>query len=542
MTRRLLGGQRRYLAGLAFGGLLTAVLVVLQADSLARVLSGGGGLSLLLVVVGLRALVAWSIGRHAARAASRIKANLRIRVLAHAGRLGPGRLAQERRGELTTLLGHGLDELDGYFTKYLPQLAVAAFVPLAVLVRLAAADWTSALIVLITLPLIPVFGALVGLHTKAATARQWGMLRRLGGHFLDVIAGLPTLRAFGRSRAQAEMIRAMADAHRTATMRTLRIAFLSALVLELVASLSVALVAVPIGLRLLSGGLSLRTALLLLILAPEAYLPLRMLGSQFHASAEGLEVAQQVFSVLDVPAPVEGGLLVSPVAGVRIELKDVQVSYPGRDEAALTNACFSVEPGARVALVGPSGGGKSTLLALLLGFVTPHRGQVLVNGVDLASLELSAWRRQITWVPQRPHLFAATVADNIRLGLPSTSMVSVRRAAAEAGAEDFIESLPQGYDTVLGERGHGLSAGQRQRIGLARAFLRSTPLVLLDEPTAGLDRHSEADVCRALERLMADRTAMVVAHRPALLACVDRVLHVDRGKVSEASRMMELSA
>ncbi len=536
-------GGRRYVVGLAVGGLLTAVLVPVQAELLAEVLARAadgvaGPVGLLAVVGCLRAAVGWGVGRHAARSAGRAKAVLRGRVLGRLRELGPQRLTEERRGELTTLLGRGLDALDGYFTGYLPQLVVAALVPVAVLVRLVVADWESALIVAVTLPLIPVFGALVGLHTRDATERQWAGLRRLGGHFLDVIAGLPTLRAFGRAKAQAEMIRAMADAHRLATLRTLRIAFLSALVLELAASLSVALVAVPVGLRLLDGELTLRRALLLLILAPEAYLPLRALGSSFHASAEGLAVARQVFELLDAEQQVVEPLpqVVGPVlrGAVSIEFEDVGVGFPGRNGPVLREVGFTAEAGRRTALVGPSGGGKSTLLALVLGLVTPERGRVLVNGVDLARLDLAEWRRQVTWVPQRPHLFGTTVAENIGLGLPDASPDRIRLAAAQAGAARFIEALPHGYATVLGERGLGLSAGQRQRIALARAFLRDTPVVLLDEPTAGLDRRTEADFLAAGERLMAGRTVLVVAHRPALLAGADQVLEVDRGRVAPA--------
>src|SRR5690606_33630076 len=412
------------------------LLVLVQAELLAGVLSGrftAAALAAVAGVVALRALLAWTQGVFAGRTATGVKSALRHRLLARLRELGPVRLAGHRSGELVTLVGRGLDGLDDYLTGYLPSIAVAAVVPLAVLVRLLAADLASAVIVLVTLPLIPIFGALVGLTTKAVTERQYRALSRLGGHFLDVVRGLPTLRAFGRARYQATVIRQVAGEHRSATMRTLRVAFLSSLVLELCASLSLALVAVPIGLRLLGGTLDLSTALLVLLLAPEAYLPLRAMGTRFHASMEGVAAADAAFSVLnrtdDEPAerPRPGAV---PASGrPRIELENVTVRYPGRDDPALDGVTLTIEPGERVALVGESGSGKSTLLNLLLGFVAPSEGRVLVDGADLATLDLEAWRARLAYVPQRAHLFTTSVAGNIRLGTPSADMAEVREAA-----------------------------------------------------------------------------------------------------------------
>lgn len=530
------------------------MLVLLQAELLARVLADGvtdsvsggvtpaavaGTLTLLGTVFTARAAVVWVQQVVARRAASAVKQDLRRQALDTTQRLGPAWLAGQRSGGLVTLLGRGLDALDPYFVGYLPQLFVAAVVPLAVIVRLLVADLTSAVIICVTLPLIPIFGVLVGMQTKAATQRQWRALERLGGHFLDIVSGLPTLRAFGRAKAQAAMVRRTADDHRAATMKTLRVAFLSALVLELVATLSVALVAVPVGLRLLGGGLDLHTALLVLLLAPEAYLPLRALGSQFHASAEGLEVAERTFAVIDAEA--EGGPPASRVdaaaagrasgGGPVLVLDAVTVAYAGRPAPALDGVTLAVETGERVGLIGPSGAGKSTVLGLVLGLVHPTGGQVVLGGATLGSVDLDQWRRRIAWVPQRPHLFARTVAENIRLGRPGASDRDIRRAAEQAQAAEFIEDLPAGYDTRIGERGFGLSAGQRQRIALARAFVRDAPLVLLDEPTAGLDARSEAAVVDAARRLMSGRTVLVVAHRPAMIADVDRVIRLDHGQV-----------
>ncbi|MFJ4096510.1 thiol reductant ABC exporter subunit CydD [Kitasatospora sp. NPDC089913] len=562
--RREIPALRRHLTMSTVLALLGAGLVLGQAELLAGLLADGfagrgrwtGPLVALGTVLALRALLAWARGALAQRAAAATKRDLRDRLTAHLRDTGPRRLAAGRHGETATLLTRGLDALDPYLTGYLPTMAATAVVPLVVVVRLGLADWTSALIVVITLPLIPVFGALVGLHTAQRTARQWRLLARLGGHFLDVVAGLPTLRAFGRERHQTRVVREMADAHRRATMRTLRVAFLSSLVLETVATLSVALVAVPVGLRLLDGTLDLRTALVVLFLAPEAYLPLRAAGAAFHDSAEGIAVTERVFTLLD-DADDAGGtgdtddtgpaggptarLLVEARTGpptpvpeartARLVLDGVTVHHPDRSAPALADVSLTVHPGEHLALVGPSGAGKSTLLALLLGFVAPGTGRVLVDGTDLAALDPDAWLSQVAWVPQRPHLFATSVADNIRLGRPDATDAEVRAAARAACADGFIAALPQGYDTVLGEHGAGLSAGQRQRTALARAFLKDAPVLLLDEPTAHLDPESEAAVTRATAELMRGRTAIVVAHRTGLLPHADRILTVRAGTV-----------
>ncbi|MEU6413171.1 thiol reductant ABC exporter subunit CydD [Microbispora sp. NPDC046933] len=549
---------RIHLACCLAAAVVAGLLVLVQAELLAGVLSGRFAVAALLplaLVVACRGLLGWAQGVLAGRAATALKSALRRLLLGRVEGLGPA----YRSGELVTLAGRGLDALDPYLTGYLPAVAVAGVVPLAVVVRLFVADLATAVIVVLTLPLIPIFGALVGWTTKAVTERQWRALARLGGHFLDVVRGLPTLRAFGRARYQASVIREVAEAHRAATMRTLRVAFLSSLVLELVASLSLALVAVPVGLRLLSGSLDLRTALLVLLLAPEAYLPLRAMGTRFHAAMEGVAAADETFAVVNPPQETgqeraeeaasarsakeaasarsagkaesarSGGRAASAGGPPEIRLEDVTVRYPGREETALDCVSLVIEPGERVAIVGPSGAGKSTLLHLLLGFVTPSAGRVLADGVDLAELDLDEWRRRLAFVPQRPHLFATSVADNIALGSAATPE-EIRAAAEAARVAEFAGALPQGYDTPLGERGANLSAGQRQRVALARAFCRpAARVLLLDEPTARLDGRSEAAIVAATRRLAEGRTAIIVAHRPAMIDLADRVVRLDGG-------------
>ena len=533
---------RAYLAATTACGVATAVLVIAQAGLLADVLTRGfldrTGLGPLRVELGLlagvvvaRALLSYLQEAAAHRAAASVKAQLRRSLLDRVPALGPDWVADNKAGELSTLLSRGVDALDGYFARYLPQLVLSVVVPAAVLARILLADWESMAIVAVTLPLIPVFMVLIGLYTRRETERQWHLLRRLGGHFLDVVEGLPTLRVFGRAKAQVETIRSVGEAHRRATMRTLRTAFLSALTLELLSTLSVALVAVSVGLRLVAGHIGLHDALLVLLLAPEAYLPLRAVGTQFHASMEGVTAAQDVFDVLEARSPAAaGGAL--PVAGDSpLRLNGVTVLRDGRDGAVLDSVDLCVQPGERVALVGPSGAGKSTVLHLFLGFLRPDAGTVTVGGVDLAAADLDSWRSQVAWVGQSPYIFAGTIADNIRLGRPDATDDDVRRAAASADAASFIDGLADGYSTVVGERGVGLSAGQRQRVALARAFLRDAPVLLLDEPTAGLDAGSEAAVLDAVRRLMSGRTVLVVAHRPAVMAAADRVVTLAAGRV-----------
>ncbi|WP_308198743.1 thiol reductant ABC exporter subunit CydD [Actinomadura litoris] len=549
VERRLRGlVPRRVVAALAVAAAGQGVLLVVQADLLAVAVAAldAGLLVWLVAAVTGRAALAWAVAWLAGGTAARVKADLRAALLARP----PGGAGA---GGRVTLLTRGLDAVDPFFTGYLPQLLAACVVPVVVLARLAAADWASALVVAVTVPLVPVFGALVGARTAALTARQWGLLHRLGGHFRDVLAGAATLRAFGRAGHQSGVVRELAGEHRRATVRALRVAFLSSLVLEWVCALSVALVAVPVGLRLLDGEMALRTGLLVLLLTPEVYLPLRALGARFHASAEGVAAAREAFAALDgggdgggdgdVPAPVRPvGAVTAPAGAPEIVVEEVTVRYPGADAAALEGVSLRVAAGERLAVTGPSGAGKSTLLLVLAGLVAPTSGRVLVDGVDLAELDAAAWRARVGWVPQRPHLFAASVADNVRLGDPGAPMGRVRAAARAACAEEFVEALPGGFGAVLGEGGAGVSAGQAQRLALARAFLSGGPVMLLDEPTARLDLASERALVEAAARLLEGRTAVLVAHRPALLRAVDRVVRLEAGRIISSSPASAASA
>ncbi|BDM73413.1 ABC transporter [Streptomyces nigrescens] len=522
---------RGFLIAVVLLGLAGAGLVVGQAMLIAEIVVGAfrhglgpGGLAtplaLLAAVSVGRGLVSWLTELAAHRASAAVKSELRMRLVERAARQRPERAT----GELTTLATRGIDALDDYFSRYLPQLGLAVVVPVAVLARIVTGDWISALTIVLTLPLIPLFMILIGWATQSRMDRQWRLLARLSGHFLDVVEGLPTLKVFGRAKAQAAAIRTITGEYRRATLRTLRIAFLSSFALELLATISVALVAVGIGMRLVNGELDLYTGLMVLVLAPEAYLPLRQVGAQYHAAAEGLAAAEEIFAVLEAPLPTPG---TAPAPeGTALTVDNLVVRHPGRTADSLPATSFEVRPGETVALVGPSGAGKSTLLSVLLGLTAPTEGRALVDGRDIAGLSPDSWRQRIAWVPQRPQLFAGTVAENVRLARPEADDAAVRTALADAGALDFVDALPDGLATRLGESGAGLSAGQRQRLALARAFLADRPILLLDEPTASLDGETEEAIVAAVGRLAAGRTVLLVVHRPALLAVADRVVRL----------------
>ena len=520
-------GARVFLAASVLIGVASGVLIVVQAVLLAHGIAGvvlrrsavgSVAWGLAFVVVG-RALLVWAQEVVAQRTAASVKSTLRRQVLEHSLKLGPVWLSGERSSALTTLLTKGLDNLDPYFARYLPQLVLAATVPAGVVAWMATGDLIAAGTVLVTLPLIPIFMALIGWATQAHSRRRQHALAVLAHHFADVVGGLPTLKLFGRAKAQESAVRRVTDKHRVASMGSLRLAFLSSLALELLASISVALVAVGVGLRVIDGKLGLETALMVLILAPEAYLPLRQVGMQFHASADGVAASEEVFRVLETPLPERGDrtdvpdLRLSPLC-----LYDVTVRYPGREEAALEGFDLELRPGEVVALTGPSGAGKSTVLSVLLGFVEPERGVVIAGGSAADEFEPTVWRRQFAWVPQRPGLRLGTVADNVRLGLPDASDDQVRLALIAAGASELE------LDKAVGEQGRLLSGGQQRRVALARALITDAPVLLLDEPTAGLDPDAEAAVITGLRA--SGRTVLMVAHRPALIAAADRTVTV----------------
>lgn len=521
------GAARRFIVAAAGIGALAAALVIAQADLLATVITRAflgraglpaltGMLGLLAAVVAGRAALAWLSESVAHRASAEVLAQLRAKLVDHVLRGSP-RASGRSPTELATLATTGIDGLDGYFSRYLPQLLLAAVVPAAVGARILAADWGAAVIVAATVPLIPLFMILIGLYTRADVRRRWHTLSVLAHHFTDVVAGLAVLTAFGRARAQADTIRQITERYRGQTMHTLRVAFLSALVLELLATLSVAMVAVSVGLRLVSGSLDLRTALLVLILAPEVYLPLRAVGARFHDSAQGVAAAEEAFAVLDTDTE-HGGCTPAPDPST-LPVRLHAVTVDGRCGPILERLSLDIEPGRVIGLVGPSGAGKSTLLDLLLSFGRPDAGRITVGGVDLTDIDRHAWLDRIAWVPQQPRLVAGTVRDNLRLSRPDATPGQLRAAASAA-------ALDVPLDRPVGELGAGLSTGQQRRVALARALLADRPLVLLDEPTEGVDADTEQAILAALRGALAGRTAVIATHRPALLQLCDRIVRL----------------
>lgn len=511
-------------------GVLTALLVIavswLVAEVVSRRFDGRPVLAFpvaIAVAYLVRALIAWGHGVISERASAKVKRDLRDEVVAdllNPRRLGP----RPESSRLITLLGPGMDAFDGYIGRFLPQLALALIVPAAVVAVVAWVDPLSALIIVLTLPLIGVFMALIGLLTRDRVQRRWAAMERLGRHFADVLDGLVVLKIFGRRQEQG--LREVGHKHRAESMAALRLAFLSSLVLELVSTISVALVAVAVGLRVVEGHLDLRDAMVVLLLAPEAYLPVRRVGMMFHDSAEGAEATAELLDVLDHAE--HTGRATPPSEPAVIEVTGLEVGHLGRERPALQVDRLRIDPGEFLAITGPSGSGKSTFLSTLLGFIAPDRGEIKVGNVALSDLDIDRWRAQIAWVPQVPGIIAGTVADNVRLGDTSAQPTAVYAALRDAGLGEMDP------ERGLREGAADLSAGERRRLAFARALLRvrhrGAWLLLLDEPTAGLDAQMEAAMVATITGLGV--TVVAVAHRPETVAAADRVVEILAAEVS----------
>jgi thiol reductant ABC exporter CydD subunit len=529
-------------------GALSAAFILVQAVLIARIVAAAffgaslSGVSTDLVLLALafagRSVLTWGFEVAGRRAASTVLSELRLELVERRLRSEPLALDRAEAGEIAATAVQGVEGLEAYFARYLPQVVLALVVPLAVLGLAAVVDPISAAMMLITLPLVPIFMWLIGRYTEERTRERWLALRLLSTHFLDVVRGLPTLRAFNRGGQEAAGLDRIGERYRKTTIGTLRVAFLSGAVLELAATLGVALVAVTAGVRLVDGNLGLEAALTVLVLAPELYLPIRQLAAQFHASADGVAVAERMLELLDGPATsrTRGTLVAPSPLDNLVRFEAVSFAYPSRPGLVLDGLDLQLSPDETVALVGPSGSGKTTVASLLLGFLEPVHGRISVGGLDLAHCRADIWREQIAWVPQRPTIFRGTIADNIRLGDPGATARAIRDAAVLAGADRFVQSLPFGYEALVGDGGRPLSAGESRRIALARAFVRNAPLVILDEPTADLDRTSASVVAEAVERLRSGRMVLLIAHRPELVEHADRVVLLDDGKGRTAVR------
>jgi ATP-binding cassette subfamily C protein CydD len=560
-------------------GFVAAVLVVasafLLAATVARVFLGGAGLAAVAPLLAAIALLAvaragavWAAEVLGQRASSSMRGTLRDALTDRLQRLGPAFASGERTGELVSVLTAGLDAIDTWVVAFQPARALAVLVPVLVLAIVAVVDPLSALVLVVTGPVLVLLLVLIGGRAKAITERRFVELRWMSAFFADMLRGIATLKMFGRSREQVENVGAISRAYGDTTMEVLRTAFQTALVLEWGGAVATALVAVEVSLRLMAGEIAFERALAVLVVTPEFFLPLRQLAIRFHAGAAGDAAATRMLAILDAraagesagigtedgpsPRPARPARPAStviatapphaPMSPPAIRLRDVHVAYEGGRRPALRGLDMDVPSGRTVALVGETGAGKSTVASLLLRFLEADTGDVMVDGVPLSSIDVAAWRRAVAWVPQAPHLFAGTLTDNIRLAHPSATEAEVEAAAHDAGADEFVRALPQGYATLLGEDGARLSGGEQQRIAIARAFLRDAPFVILDEATSHLDEVSERVIARAVTQLARRRTVLVISHRLRLAAMADTVVVLAGGRAIEAGPPAELLA
>jgi ATP-binding cassette subfamily C protein CydD len=538
-------------------GLLSGFLLIAQAWFLANIINGVVfeklqlhdvqlWIGLLLGIFIIRALLAWASEQAAFYASAKIKQQLRDRLHRHLQALGPLHVGDGRSGERVNTIVDGIEALENYYARYLPAMSLVVFVPLSILVFVFPIDWISGLVMLGTAPLIPFFMILIGKGTANLNKKQWRKLARMSAHFLDMIQGLTTLKIFNTSKHEAEVIARISEDYRRSTMAVLRVAFLSSLVLEFLATISIALVAVLIGFRLFYGEMDFLWGFFVLLLAPEFYLPLRNMGTHYHARMEAVGAAEQMVEILNTEIPSRQVLASSDHIQtafasntIALQFKHLSFSYEkGRN--AIQDVSFEIKAGQRIALIGTSGAGKSTLANLLLGFIQAPNNSITVNGIDLNQIPIEKWREQIAWVPQRPYLFHASIADNIRLGNPQASDAEMKRVAKLAHCDLFITALPQGYHTPIGEKGTGLSGGQIQRIAIARALLKDAPLLILDEATAHLDHKSEALIQQSLMRLSENRTVITIAHRLNTIQQADLIIVMDKGSVVEMGTHQQL--
>lgn len=544
-------------------GLAGGLALVAQAWFTSRIIHGatvqgsarselGVEFAAVAVMIGIRAILAWGREAAAFQASAAIRQEVRTSLVAHIHRLGPAYLSGQKSGALSSTVMEQVEGLHGFFAHYLPQLALAVMIPAAVLCVVFPVSWAAGGLLLLTAPLIPLFMMLIGMGAESLSQRHFQALARMSAHFLDTLTGLSTLKLFNRSRGEAASVSRVSESYRRRTMGVLRVAFLSSAVLEFLSSLAIALVAVYLGMSLLGyyhfgawgEPLTLAGAFLILLLAPEFFLPLRELGTHFHARAEAVGAAGEILKILQAQPPATG--TVNPpfraAAGIRLAFDRVGFSYAGERQGGLDGISFAMESGDTLFLVGESGAGKSTLIHLLLGFMEPTGGEILVNGEPLARFDRESWRRHVAWIGQQPVLFPGSILDNIRMGRPGATDTDVDRAAEAARVWAFARRLPDGLDTRVGERGWGLSRGQAQRIALARAFLKDAPLLLLDEPTAGLDAENERLVHAALLRLTAHRTVLIATHRLSRLNPSDRLVVLSRGAMAARGLFSDLAA
>ena len=512
--------------------------VFLQKKSLSDVFSH---LILFLITSMTRSGFQWGSQHFAGVVSAKIKIFFHNQLLVKIQQSGPTFTSSKLSGKLYNTLLSGIDALDTYFSQYLPGLLQAVLIPILILFFIFPVDLLSGIVLLLTAPLIPFFMKLIGSIAQSLTKKQWSHLNRMSEYYLDVLQGLTTLKIFGKSHEQIQKISQIAQRFRKSTMNVLRVAFLSALTLEWLATISTAIIAVEIGLRLLYHKMDFQSALFILLLAPEFYLPLRQLGARFHSGITGTTAALDIYEILDAPVNITISQNHTLDSFKKIQFNNVTFKYPNTDKPALSDITFQMDSGSTIVLIGPSGAGKSTLMSLLLKFMPPTTGDIFIDDKLLEQLNSENWRNQIAWVPQQPYLFHSSLMNNIRIADPKASQEQVEQAIEHAHLTEFVSTLADGYNTIIGERGERLSGGQAQRLALARAFLKDAPLLILDEPTAHLDPVLDEKLTDSLKRLTQDKTALVTAHRFSTVFQADQVLVLENGFLMEAGQPSALN-
>ncbi|WP_084034801.1 thiol reductant ABC exporter subunit CydD [Anaerobacillus alkalilacustris] len=522
------------------GGALAISQAILIATIVDQVFLKEKGLSdvtlllfILLLVFLSRSLLSYITTGFGVKVATFVKTNIRKRLMNKLAKSEASHLYKEKTGKRVSVLTDAVDQLDAYYTSFLPQVIQAGVIPLMILVAVFTKNIYSGLIMLITAPLIPFFMIIIGSMTEKKSREQMDSMLKFSGHFLDVLQGLPILKVFGQSQKQRSEIVTMSNQFRDTTMEVLKIAFISSLMLEVLATIATAMIAVEVGMRLLFGYITFHTAFFVLLLAPELYMPLKNLGSSFHSGKNSIAAAETIWEVLDEEenSPVWGEKRLENTNRLLVNVENVSFQYT-EEIATLKNVNVSIEAGQRVAFVGRSGSGKTTLLKIILGMLPPSEGNVSVNGMPLTEVEEEEWLSHIAYVSQEPYLFSGTILQNIRMGNEKADVDQVFLAAKEAGVDRFVNELPNGYDTHLGEAGLGLSGGEKQRVALARAFLKDAKLVLLDEPTAGLDLETEYYLQNAIDKLCKKATVITVAHRLQTIIAADKIVLFSNGEVA----------
>lgn len=546
------GAARQWLLLSVATGICSGILLIGQAYLLSRIVHDAfmDGLNrdrlaplflTLLALIMLRAVLAWCREMTGFKAGAVVRGEVRKALLNHISDMGPVGISHLPTGSLVSSALEQVEALHNFVARYLPQMALAALLPLVMLAFIFPISWAAGGVLLVAAPLIPLFMILVGMGAESISQKHFQALARMSAHFLDVLRGLPTLKLFGRSKNQAGEIQKTSQVYRKRTMAVLRVAFLSSAVLEFFSAISIALVAVYLGMYYLGyiefgaygRSLNFSSGFFILLLAPDFFMPLRELGAHYHARADAVGAAEEILKIFDQSAMtvLKSSAAKKPPAPHKIHFQEVCVEYGRAGQQALSGIENTIEKGERIAVVGASGSGKSTLIHLLLGFITPTNGQILIDGIPLTDLDIDAWRRYCAWIGQHPMLFTGTLWENIALARPEATAAQIEAAARRAGVLEFAGRTEDGLDTMVGEQGLGLSVGQAQRVALARAFAKDAPLLLLDEPTASLDKATEAQILDDLDGWSRDRTLLIATHRPAALTLVDRIMILKKGEL-----------